>query len=189
MRDVESRLVALERQQADAMARLSRLWDRTAAVDLPPGVFWAKTVAESGSYPQPHASSPLAYPFIFCDGLYTEAAGAQAVTWRERSAAPHGYFNQAAGGYLWENSRIPIFRLNNRWWTAAPSIYLVGTLDGALALAGSATMSVYDEDSWTDTTWNLTVYASRLGAVASGKKVLAEWSRRRQKWVAKVWEC
>jgi hypothetical protein len=54
---------------------------------------------------------------------------------------------------------------------------------------GSGTMNVFDEDTWTDTTWDLTVYASALGTPASGKKVQAHWSRRRNKWITRVWEC
>jgi len=79
-------------------------------------------------------------------------------------------------------------------WLATPPKFLYGKLDGALAAAGSATVSVYywTGSAWTDTTANLTTYAPPLlssGSIASGKWVRIEWCFDSARWEVVSAEC
>lgn len=66
----------------------------------------------------------------------------------------------------------------------APWLYCYGNLDGDLAHAGSATLSVYDSSG--DTTYNVTVYdPSKIGSgkeIVSGSRIDAVWSTQDNRW-------
>lgn len=70
----------------------------------------------------------------------------------------------------------------------------IGKLDGALTSGGSATFSLYTNASgtWTDTTTNLTVYASPLlssGSIATGKWVRIGYELTYSRWEVISAEC
>jgi hypothetical protein len=69
-----------------------------------------------------------------------------------------------------------------------------GKLDGALAAAGSATVSIWtwNGSAWADSTENETVYAPPLlasGSIASGKWVRIEWVYEVERWEVVSAEC
>jgi hypothetical protein len=82
---------------------------------------------------------------------------------------------------------------SEKWIVTLPTFFY-GKLDGALAAAGSATVSIWrwTGSAWADTTANLTVYAPPLlasGSIASGKWVRIEWCFDSTRWEVVSAEC
>jgi hypothetical protein len=92
---------------------------------------------------------------------------------------------------LLDDDLKPIYWLDiSGHWTP----WLYGKLDGAMAAAGSATVSIYEWDgsAWADSTENKTVYAPPLlssGSIAIGKWVRIGYNSQSTRWEVLSAEC